>query len=308
MTDFRMGLHTDQQSLILSELSTARTKLEEDNQRIRDELEDARMMIRLLQMKLEYQQKSTIKVKAVGSSDSTVKGGLPGGYWKAMDWAAKTGGSTRKGLFFNRKKHQPTKKEAFNNPTAPGRKTFRSKSTNTKETIKETVKEDTIPYVIDTIEFPTPKTEKPVRSRGLSPKPRRSKQKSESRRVTSSAQKKSVMVSHLQREIFLMAASSATDYKKIPKDPKEKQEEPVCQDPLKSQEEPDQGVGNLFDEAEQALQYSIMDQLEEADIPEGDEVEEEDEKELTSSVMDQISMTVIEEDSHSATSSDLYTD
>jgi hypothetical protein len=301
-----MGLHTDQQSLILSEMSTARTKLEEDNQRLRDELEDARMMIRYLQVKLEYQQKSTIKVKAVGSSDSTVKGGLPGGYWKAMDRAVKAEGSPRKGLFFNRKKHQPTKKEAFNNPAAPGRKTFRSKNTHTYT--KETVTEETSPHMIDAIEFPTPQLEKPVRSRELSPKPRRTKEKSQSRRVASSAPKKSNMVSHLQREIFLMASSSAADYKQFAKDPKENQEKPVYQDPLENQEEPDKGVGDPLDEAEQALQYSIMDQLEEADIPEGDEAEEEDEKELPSSVMDQIAKAVIEEDSHSATSSELYTD
>lgn len=297
MSDFRMGPDRDQQSMILLEMSTARTKLEEDNQRLRDELEDARMMIRLLQVKLEHQQKSTIKVKAVGSGDSTVKGGLPGGYWKAMDRAADTGGSARKGLFFNRKNRLTTKKEAFTNPAGPGRKTFLSKKTSTgigsssSKSRKDAIKEDTTPYVI---EFPTPQPEKPVRSRELSPKPHRTKQKSQSHRVTPSAPKQSDMVGNLQREIFLMASSSsAADF------PMEKQEEPEYQD---------QGEDFLTEVAEQVLQYSIMDQLEEADIPEGDEAEDEDEKKLPSSIMDQIANTVIDEDCRSATSSDLYVD
>jgi hypothetical protein len=300
MSDFRMGPDMDQRSMILLEMSTARTKLEEDNQRLRDELEDARMMIRFLQVKLEHQQKSTIKVKAVASGDSTVKGGLPGGYWKALDKAAGTGGGTKKGLFFNRKSHQPTKKEAFMNPAGPGRKTFLSKSikTNTISTNKsnsrsrkDAMKEDTTPHMI---EFPTPQPAKPVRSREVAPRPHRTKQKSQSQRVTPSAPKQSDMVGNLQREICLMASSSTADF------------------PLDDQDEPtyhqNQGKGDLTKVAEQALQYSIMDQLEEADIPEGDETGEEDKNELPGSIMDQSANAVIEECCHSTTSSDLYVD
>jgi hypothetical protein len=297
MSDFRMGRDRDQQSMILLEMSTARTKLEEDNQRLRDELEDAHMMIRLLQVKLEHQQKSTIKVKAVGSGDSTVKGGLPGGYWKALDKAADTGGGTKKGIFFNRKSHQLTKKEAFTNPAGPGRKTFVSKNMKTNaisnrsnsRSRKDSIKEDTTPLMI---EFPTPKPEKSVRSRES--KPHRTKQKSQSHRVTPSAPKQSDMVGNLRREIFLMASSSTTDF------PLEDQEEPVYH---QSQEN-----GDSIKVAEQALQYSIMDRLEEADIPEGDETEEEDKNELSSSVMNQSANAVIEKCCHSTTSSDLYVD
>jgi hypothetical protein len=295
MSDFRMGPDRDQQSMILLEMSTARTKLEEDNQRLRDELEDARMMIRLLQVKLEHQQKSTIKVKAVGSGDSTVKGGLPGGYWKALDKAADTGGGAKKGIFFNRKSHQLTKKEAFTNPAGPGRKTFLSKNikTNTitnrsnSRSRKKAMKEDTTPHMI---EFPTPQpSAKAVRSRELASKPNRTKQKSQSHRVTPSAPKQSDVVGNLQREIFLMASSTANFAL-------EKQEEPVYQE------------GDSVEVLEQALQYSIMDQLEEADIPEGDETEEDDKNELPSSIMDQSANAVIEECCPSATSSELYVD
>jgi hypothetical protein len=285
----------DQRSMILLEMSTARTKLEEDNQRLRDELEDARMMIRFLQVKLEHQQKSTIKVKAVASGDSTVKGGLPGGYWKALDRAADTGGGTRKGLFFNRKSHQPTQREAFTNPAGPGRKTFLSKNmkTNTitnrsnSRSRKDAMKEDTTPHMI---EFPTPQPAKPVRSRELAPKLHRTKQKSQSHLVTPSAPKQRDMVGNLRREIFLMASSSTVDC------PLEYQEEPVNPDEVS------------IEVAEQALQYSIMDQLEEADIPEGDETEEEDKKELPSSIMDQTANAVVEECCISETSSELYVD
>jgi hypothetical protein len=304
MSDFRMGPDRDQQSMILLEMSTARTKLEEDNQRLRDELEDARMKIRFLQVKLEHQQKSTIKVKAVASGDSTVKGGLPGGYWKALDKAVDTEGGTRKGIFFNRKVRQPTKKEAFTNPAGPGRKTFLSKSTkpdaianrsNTRSK-KDAIKEDNTPYMI---EFPTPQPEKPVRSRVSPPRSDRTRQKSQSLRVTPritpSAPKQSDMVGSLQREIFLMASSSTADF------PLEDQDESVYNR--------NQGQGDANKVAEQALQYSIMDQLEEADIPEEDEAEEEDEIKLSSSIMDQTANAVIVEcASHSTTSSDLCVD
>jgi hypothetical protein len=282
LSDFRMGLHTDQQSLILSEMTTARRKLDEDNQRLRDELEDARMMIRWLKVKLEHQQKSSIKVKAVGAGDSTVKGGLPGGYWKALDRAVKPG-ITRRGLFFGKNKHQPTKKEAFSNPSRPGRKTFDSGNKNRNDVV---IEEDTTPKVI---EFPSPQPDRPSRSRHVSSKSQQTNQKSH--RSTPSAPKKSDMVDHLQREIFLMAAASSADYKQFAKNPREPQVEPEYYH--------DQEDKAVFEEVKRALRHSIMDQLEETAIPEGDEAEEaEEEDELPGSVMDQIAKTVIEEYSH----------
>jgi hypothetical protein len=78
--------------------------------------------------------------------------------------------------------------------------------------------------------------------------------------------------------------------------------------PLENQEEPVYLEKDSIEVAEQALQYSIMDQLEEADIPEGDETEEEDKNELPSSIMDQTANAVIEEYCPSETSSKLYVD
>ena len=55
---FGVSLHTDQQSLIFGELQTARNKLQEENQQLRDKLQDAEMLIRLLQLKLKEQSQN----------------------------------------------------------------------------------------------------------------------------------------------------------------------------------------------------------------------------------------------------------
>lgn len=196
---FRMGLHTDQQSLILSEMSTARKKLSEDNQRLRDDLDDARMVIRLLQVKLrhaESEKNSTIKVKAVRSSDSTVKGGVPAGYHKALDKAvSKNMPSMRKNRFFSRNRsNQPTRKEAFKNPSKPGGKTFGTSKTTRINGSKRFVEEDTTPKMIM---FPTPQEDPPQSPERDSEPP------------SSTTVKKSVQVDHLQREIVNMASSSS---------------------------------------------------------------------------------------------------
>jgi hypothetical protein len=87
----------------------------------------------LLQVKLEHQQKSTIKVKAVGSGDSTVKEFC--GYWKALDKAADTGGGTKRN-FLQQKNHQPTKRHLQSG--APVEEAFLSMKTANQRTQYQT--------------------------------------------------------------------------------------------------------------------------------------------------------------------------
>ena len=112
-----MGLHTHQQNLILGDMMTTRKKLEEDNQRLRDELHDARMMIHLLKLKVkENEHVITSKAsRTVNSQDSTVEAGVPSRYLKALEWAHRK----------SAKKRAPSRKDTFKNPAAQrGQKTF----------------------------------------------------------------------------------------------------------------------------------------------------------------------------------------
>lgn len=87
--DVKLSQHTDQQALILTELSIARKKLEEDNQRLRDELADAYHKIGILKRKLKGQR---------------------GGKW----WdKAKSGENSKL-----------SKKDTFRNPITPGKRSF----------------------------------------------------------------------------------------------------------------------------------------------------------------------------------------
>lgn len=121
MPGFKMDLHKQQQSLIYSDLNAARQKLQEENQMLRDELAEAKMIIRLLKMKLEEQDAAAAKIKppttnAVNSKDSTVKGGVPASYAKAVDRSKK-----KRYLF---KQKTPSRREAFLNPRPPGARAF----------------------------------------------------------------------------------------------------------------------------------------------------------------------------------------
>ena len=116
---FGMTLHTDQQSLILGDLITARDKLQEENQLLRDRLQDADMVIRLLHMKLEKAKAKNKSKKQTKSSsqDSTPQSDLPARSPRAaIDWISNT--KHRKGKF------KSPKKDAFKNKVAPGKKTF----------------------------------------------------------------------------------------------------------------------------------------------------------------------------------------
>lgn len=104
----------DQQTLIMGELMSVRKKLEQENQQLRDELQDAHLMIDILQAKLRHQ------VVRAGSSlhakDSWLGGG-PTGITKLK--------RLEKAVQFNLKNRKSlSRKQAFTNPTGPGRKTF----------------------------------------------------------------------------------------------------------------------------------------------------------------------------------------
>jgi hypothetical protein len=108
---FGVGLHTDQQSLILGEMMTARNKLQEENQTLRDRLQDAEMMIRLLQIKLT---EHNIRF------DITKETGIPINKKPVL-----TNKANRKTT--ERPKSMAVKKNAFRNQVAPGKKTFEPK-------------------------------------------------------------------------------------------------------------------------------------------------------------------------------------
>jgi len=107
---FKMDLHEQQQELIFRDLNASRQKLEEENQRLRDELVEAKMIIRLLKMKLDERENEGIAASPVNSRDPTLKQG------KAAE-------KTKKKRFLFKQKSL-SRKEAFMNPKPPGAKTF----------------------------------------------------------------------------------------------------------------------------------------------------------------------------------------
>ena len=106
--DFKMGLHTDQQSIVLGEIMTSRQKLLDENQQLRDDLQDARMMIQVLKRRLQHQQSASVH-----SQDSTVRA-VGKSSFKALEWAHHQRAKNR----------LPTRKHAFQNTAAPGGKLF----------------------------------------------------------------------------------------------------------------------------------------------------------------------------------------
>jgi len=131
LSDMKMSLHTDQQTLILNELATAKKKLEEENQVLRDELQDAEIVIRILKNKLHQQQQRN-KHCSDGAGGGWFSAGYNNGSSKhigTLDYRKKDGsrlllfgGGGGGGVGTSRKK--TARKFAFRNPSAPGRKKF----------------------------------------------------------------------------------------------------------------------------------------------------------------------------------------
>lgn len=117
MPGFNMDLHRRQHDLIFSELNASRQKLTEENQMLRDELVEAKMIIRLLKMKLDERESEAVKTPPVNTKDTTVRQDVPASYIKAMER------NKKKGFLFKQK--TLSKRNAFLNPRPPpGGKTF----------------------------------------------------------------------------------------------------------------------------------------------------------------------------------------
>lgn len=114
LSEFRIGLHVDQQSLILGELVSSKKKLEEENQRLRDELQDAQLVIHLLKLKLEDDKVRCSSTVSSQRSAGAATEKIPSVYIQQLEKAQQ-----RKA-----KKRLVSRKEAFRNPAAPGSKTF----------------------------------------------------------------------------------------------------------------------------------------------------------------------------------------
>jgi hypothetical protein len=139
-----LSLHTDQQSLILGEMMTARNKLQEENQLLRDKLQDAQMLIQLLQHKLKeqaalhYQQLAGHKQIAKkglllhGKPHLALHQSLKGAAVKSVTAASLSPQSAAAHAMRGAK--LVTGKNAFRNETAPGKRTFSIATTDTTTT------------------------------------------------------------------------------------------------------------------------------------------------------------------------------
>lgn len=127
MPGFKMDLHKKQQNIIFGELTASRQKLAEENQLLRDELAEAKMIIRLLKMRLdESREAKALKASAtaINSKDTTVKQGVPASYVQALEHT-KAERSKKKRYLFKQKAH--SRRDTFLNPRPPGAKTFHSR-------------------------------------------------------------------------------------------------------------------------------------------------------------------------------------
>jgi hypothetical protein len=129
-----VGLHTDQQSLILGEMMTARNKLQEENQMLRDQLQDAEMMIRLLKLKLADNNIDLDLPNGGGRPESPKRKSKVGPVLRPN--GKNMGDSKQKSSKLNQ---QNTGKHAFRNQVAPGKKTFEPKGRRATSTLSKTV-------------------------------------------------------------------------------------------------------------------------------------------------------------------------
>lgn len=76
-----MSIHTQQQTIILEELQSTRRKLEQENQRLRDELEDANLVIKVLKLRLRENvmghQNSSRRLLGLDGEDDRGDNGSP---------------------------------------------------------------------------------------------------------------------------------------------------------------------------------------------------------------------------------------
>lgn len=103
LSELKMSVHTQQQSLIWSEMTNVRRKLEEENQMLRDQLVDAQLTIQNLKDRLKKKKKNKSSTSWFGS---------------------KTKGGSDSATYPKTQKAKISRKNAFDNPLAPGKKTF----------------------------------------------------------------------------------------------------------------------------------------------------------------------------------------
>jgi hypothetical protein len=129
---FSVGLHTDQQSLILGEMMTARNKLQEENQMLRDQLQDAQMMIQLLKLKLTEKKIDLDLPKVEGRPASPKRKSKVGSVLRPIG---------KNIVDTKHKSSMPNlqNKHAFRNQVAPGKRTFEPKGRKTTSTLSKTV-------------------------------------------------------------------------------------------------------------------------------------------------------------------------
>jgi hypothetical protein len=120
MPSFKMDIHQKQQNLIFSELTAARQKLIEENQVLRDELAEAKMIIRFLKSRLDESEARMLRAPAVKSKDSTAKQGIQSSFMRIPEKPQK-----KRYIF---KSKTSSRREAFLNPRPPGSKSFATKA------------------------------------------------------------------------------------------------------------------------------------------------------------------------------------
>lgn len=124
-----LSLHTDQQSLILGDLLTHRNRLREENQELRDRLQDADMVIRLLSMKLDQRKRASknSSTPTNGSSTSSTSAAddfliTEANIMRMSNAPAKKVWSPLETKRTNGTQRRMQKKESFRNSAAPGKK------------------------------------------------------------------------------------------------------------------------------------------------------------------------------------------
>jgi hypothetical protein len=119
LADLKLGRHNDQQSLIITEMSAVRKKLEEENQLLRDELDDAHKMIELLKVKL----RAAIVGSVRANPNKSWFGNMNAANVTSRDIKAFEKGTKQ---FFSGNK--VSKRNTFLNPAAPNQKKFQPSS------------------------------------------------------------------------------------------------------------------------------------------------------------------------------------
>ena len=118
LSDLKMSLHTEQQSIIWNEMASMKQKLEEENQMLRDQIQDAQVTINKLQMRLAKKQ-----AKATKSSQNLTQGGKSSS-WFGFKSSKYDKAPTLPVASSKTTKKKSSKKNAFENHNAPGKKTF----------------------------------------------------------------------------------------------------------------------------------------------------------------------------------------